>query len=324
VATPSRSTVARRRADIQQAVEDFDLIANANKLIANRVAPMFDVNEGGGNYGRIPVEQLLQLADSKRASDGSYNRLDFEFEEAFYQTKENGIELPVDERDKRLYETYLEAEIVAADIVRHTILVNRERRVADITFNNPDITATAGAVAWDQWQTATPIEDVEAAVIRQYEACGLWANSLTISYVLYRQLRNCEQILDRISASGAGDRIKATDVNLDMLAQVFDLDEVIVGGASQNRGAKGQSANIGQIWDTDKAMVATVVTSENDIRQPGVARSFHWAGDGSSRDGLQESYWEENCRAEIQRCRQETDERCTYPEAAQLLTGLST
>ena len=302
---------------------DFDLQANNEKMIADRVFPMFEVGTAGGNYGRIPLEQLIQVSKTERASGSSYNRIEYEFEEAFFQTKENGLEGPVDERDKNLYADFFDAEVVTSEIIRSDILINREIRVANATFNNPAIESTAATAPWSNWANARPIDDVFKARIAIYERTGLWANSLIVSYITYLHLQQCEQILNRISAQGAGDRIKPTDVNEQMIAQVFNIDEIVVGGGSTNNAKKGLAADVAQIWDPSKAMMAKLIPAgSRNIREPGLGRSFHWGGDGSRLNGLQESYWDETCRSEIQRVRHETDERITYSEAGQLLTGV--
>lgn len=327
---PSKNTVARKRPDIQDSVMDFDLQANNEKMIANRVFPFFEVGEAGGNYGRIKAEQLLQISKTTRASGGSYNRIEYEFEEAFYQTTENGLEGPVDERDKKLYADYFDAELVTAEVVRSDILINREIRVRDKTFGNSDIPTQAGTAPWSDWANSDPIKDIFDARIAIYrgdggsrEGIGLWANALVLSYELFLNLQNSAKLLDRISANGAGDKIKPTDVTEQMVAQALNIQELVVGGAGMNTAKKGLGLDVAQIWDPTKAMVAHLVPEgSRNIRQPGLGRSFHWGEDGSQINGLQESYWDETCRSEIERCRHETDERCTYAKAGQIITGL--
>ena len=325
MATPNKNTIARKRPDIQESVLDFDLQANENKMIADRIFPMYEVGIAGGNYGRIPIKQLLQHAETHRASGASYQRIQFEFEEAFFQTCENGLEGPVDERDKHLYADYFDHEVVTAEIIRHTILMNREIRVRDKTFGNAAINGTARVAPWSDHVAANPIKDVHDARKAIYKRTGLWAKSLILSYCTFLELQQCEVILNRIAAQGAGDKIKATDVNESMIAQVLNIDELVVGGGSMDNAKKGLPLDVDQIWDPNTVMMAKLVSpNSRNIREPGLGRSFHWSGDGSQINGLQESYWTEENRSNIHRCRHETDERTTYPEAAQKIENVLT
>ena len=54
------------------------------------------------------------LFRSDRQSGGSYGRGDYEFEDVYYATKEQGWEEPVDDRDAKMYADYFDAELVAA------------------------------------------------------------------------------------------------------------------------------------------------------------------------------------------------------------------
>ncbi len=65
--SPSTST-ATLRPDIAGSFTEFDLEANMGGFIATRV---FSLIEGlaaqSGSFGKIPIEQLLQQRDTKRA-----------------------------------------------------------------------------------------------------------------------------------------------------------------------------------------------------------------------------------------------------------------
>ena len=312
--------LARSRPEISDSLMEFDLQANEAKMIAQKLFPVFETAEQAGDFGRIPIESLLEESDTSRASGASYGRGDYEFEEAFFATKEQGWEEPVDDRDERLYSNYFDAELIAAGRARSKVLVNYEKRAAEKVLSSTNV--AAAITPWSDSQGATPIADVEKGILAIFARTGLWPNAMAISYLLYRQLRNCQEVLDRISANGAGDRIKATDVNIDMIAQVFDLDYILVAGGSRNAAKKGQTAKIEQIWDPTKAALLKVAES-NDIREPCFGRTFHWAKDGSRIGTLQESYRDETCRSEIQRSRHEVDERVIYPELIQVISGAS-
>lgn len=315
--TPTQQ-LARTRPDITESMREFDLDANINKMIGTEVFPVFDAPAQAGVFGRIPIEQLLEKGDTSRASGADYNRGDYEFVEEWFATRENGWEEPCDERDRNIYADWFTAELVAAERARSKVMVNMETRVANLVNNLPNQTAVG--TAWSNWTGASPINDVEGAVTAVYNRTGLWPNALILSYLDFRNVRNCDQVLDRIAAQGSGDKIRATDVTIAQLAEVFDLPNIQVGGSSQNTANKGQAVAVAQIWG-GTATVAVLNTS-NDIRQPGLGRTFHWAADGSAIGTRQESYWWEPNRSEIHRSRHETHEKLIYPEVGQNLTGI--
>jgi hypothetical protein len=108
-----------------------------------------------------------------------------------------------------------------------------------------------------------------------------------------------------------------------MLAQVFDLDYVIVAGSSKNSAVEGQAPTPTQIWSDEYAMVCKVATS-NDMREPCIGRTFHWSEDGSSIGGSIEEYYEEQSRSKIIRVRHDVDEVVMYLQAGHLLSNVTT
>lgn len=321
------SSLATLRPDLSESFMEFDLAMDAAGMISNRVFPVVSVAQQSGNFGTIPIEQLLQQRDTKRAPGSGYSRGNFTFDDATYACVEHGAEEPVDDREAAMYAEYFDAEMIAAQRAYSAVLRNAEQRVADAVFNATTWTGasltTAVTNEWDDTVNATPLTDVEAAVQKVYDNSGLWANALIINRKVFRNLRNCDQVIDRINSAGAGSPSKASDVTVEMLAQAFDLDNIIVAGTSKNTAKEGQSASVSQIWSGEYAMVCKVATS-GDFREPCIGRTFHWSGDGSSIGGTVENYRDESVRADIIRVRHDVDEIVLYAEAGHLLSNITT
>jgi hypothetical protein len=282
-----------------------------------------------GNFGKIKLAELLQQRQTKRAPGSGYARGSWTFDKATYATEEHGAEEPVDDREAQMYADYFDAEQVSTMRAFSSVLRNAEQRVADAVFNTSTWTGGALTTAitneWDSNHTtnAVPITDVEAAVNKVYDASGLWPNALIINRKVFRNLRNLDQIIERINSEGAGNASKPSDITAAMLAQVFDLDFVIVAGTSRNSAKEGQAATPVQIWDSEYAMVCKIATSA-DMREPCIGRTFHWSSDGSSLGGTVESYRDEVIRGNVIRVRHDVDEVILYPQAGHLLSNVTT
>jgi hypothetical protein len=308
--------------------ESFDLQAEKEGYIAQKVFPVVQVDSQAGNFGKIPLAQLLQQRNTTRSPGSGYARGNFTFEPATYSCEEHGAEEPIDDREAAMYANYFDSEVIATKRAYNAVLRNAEARVAAAVFNTStwtgaslttDVSGGSGDnIPWATIATAKPLTNVEAAVQKVYDNSGLWANALVVNKKVFRNLRNTAQVTDRIAASGAGNRALATDVTVQMLAEAFALDYIIVAGGSQNSAVEGQSASISQIWSGTYAMVCRVATS-NDFREPCIGRTFHWAGDGSNIDGQIESYRDETVRSNIIRVRHDVDEVVLYPQAGHLL-----
>jgi hypothetical protein len=306
---------------------EFDLESEKAGYIATQVFPVVDVQSQAGNFGKIPIEQLLQQRSTKRAPGAGYARGNWTFDKAVYATEEHGAEEPVDDREAKMYAEYFQAEQISTMRAFSSVLRNAEQRVADAVFNTSTWTGSALTTAitheWDDATNCVPLTDVEAAVQKIYDNSGLWANALVINRKVFRNLRNSAQVIDRIESAGAGSATKASDITVQMLAAAFDLDYIIVAGTSKNGAVEGRTASPTQIWSGEYAMVCRVSASA-DMRDPCIGRTFHWAQDGSSIGGTVESYREEAIRGDVIRVRHDVDEIVLYPEAGHLLSNITT
>jgi hypothetical protein len=321
------SSLSTQRPDLATFLE-FDLESEKAGYVATQVFPVVDVQSQAGNFGIIPIEQLLQQRSTKRAPGSGYARGNWTFTKSTYATEEHGAEEPVDDREAKMYAEYFQAEQISTLRAFSAVLRNAEQRVADAVFgatwSGGGATLTTGITnEWDDIANAVPLTDVEAAVQKIYTNSGLWANALVINRKVFRNLRRCAQVIDAIEATGAGQAAKATDVTAELLAQAFDLDYVIVAGTSKNGAKEGQAAAPSQIWSDEYAMVCKIATGP-DMREPCIGRTFHWSEDGSSIGGTVESYRDESIRGDVVRVRHDVDEIILYPQAGHLLSNVTT
>ena len=323
--SPSEA-LATLRPDLGGSFEDFDLAMDRLGFIGHRVLRPVEVQVASGTFGRIPLAQLLKNADVKRTSRSGYSRGDWEFQDENFATKEYGFEEPVDQRDVRLYANFFDAEMVSAELARDTVLREAEKRIAAAIFNTTVWTGapltTSVGTEWSVFATATPINDVEAAVRKVYDGTGMWPNAIVMDRIVFRNLRNCDQIIERIQSAGAGTSTKPSDITAEMLARVFDLKYVLVGGSSKNSANEGQAATPVQIWDDEYAMVCRIAETDN-IKEPCIGRTFHWGADGSQIGGTMETYDDAKARGEVVRCRHEVHEKVIEPKFGHLLANIT-
>jgi hypothetical protein len=320
------SSLATLRPDLATFLE-FDLESEKSGYISTQFMPVQNVVSQSGSFGKIPIEQLLQQRETRRAPGAGYARGNFTFGTATYATEEHGAEEPVDDREAKMYAEYFDAEQVSTMRAFSAVLRNAEERTADAIFNTTTWTGSSLTTAltheWDDATNAVPLTDVEAAVQKIYDNSGLWANALVINRKVFRNLRNCDQVIERIQSAGAGDATKASDVTVQMLAQAFDLPFIIVAGTSKNSANEGQAATPTQIWSGEYAMICKVATGM-DMREPCIGRTFHWSDDGSNIGGTVESYRDEVIRGNVIRVRHDVDEVVLYPQAGHLLSNVTT
>lgn len=311
------------RPELGEGFQEFNLEAARQGFIATRVFPVFESKVASGSYSKIPVEQLLQKGDTRRAPGSSYNRGDFTWQKASFATEEHGSEWPVDAREAKIYGDWLDAEAIATDMAYSAVLSNLEKRVADLAMNTTTFASqmTTATAAWSNVATAKPITDIRKAKKAVRDRTGITPNALVLSLDAYEELLEIDQVLGRISSDGAGQSIKPSDLTKELIAQAVGVDMVLVGNAYVNNANKGQAADMGPVWPSTHALVAKVATT-NNLREPCLGRVFHYGEDGSQIGGTVESYFEPQTRSEVIRVRLESDEQVIYTELGQLISGI--
>ena len=320
------SALSTLRPDLAGSFMEFDLAMDAKGYIAQRVLPVLEVVKQAGPFGKITVESLLKDVETKRAPGAGYSRSHYVFEPVTFACEEHGLEEPVDDRESTMYAEYFKAETISAMRALYGVMRAAEKRAAALLFNATTWTGAALTTGitheWDDATNAVPITDVLAAQKKVYDGSGLWPNALIINKKVFLNLREVAQIIDRIKYAGITDP-RAGAITTAALAQVFDLDHVIVAGGSKDTAKEGQSASVGQVWSDEYAMVAKIAETD-DIQEPCVGRTFHWAEDGSLIGGLVESYRDETKRSDIVRVRHDVDEVRLHTESAHLLSNVTT
>lgn len=318
--SPSTS-LATLRPDIAGSLMEFDTAMDQKGFIATRVLPVFEVGSQAGTFGKIPVAQLLQTRDTARAPGSGYARGKFTFTTDSFVTAEHGAEEPIDDREKAMYRNYFDQEVVSAARAIDAVLRNAEIRVAAAVFNATTFTAHPVTIEWSVAATCTPITDVETAVQAIFAASGMWPNSMTINRKVFRNLRNSAQIIDRCKAQGFMD-VRAGKISVAQLQAVFDIEEIIVAGSPKNTANEGQAAAFSPIWSDEYCMIAKICKS-NDIREPGLGRTFHWGEDGSTIGGTVETYRDETVRGDVARVRHDVQEKMLFTNGGYLLSNIT-
>ena len=312
--------------------EQLDREMQLRGYIATRLMPAFNVGVASATFSVIALKSLLASAsaDTKRTSTGGYNRGEYEFDERSYQTKENGWEEPVDDREEAMYGNFFALEEIAAYRAWEHLLNSLEARVLNkvITATVTAGQTTAATALWTDFAASKPIDDVQTAQDQVWLRTGIWPETLAVSRRSYRNLRRSAQIIAEVRSEGAGQSSAQVRVTDAILADVLNVKEIVVSDAIKNTANLGQNVAIASVFPETQAVLLKAAETP-DFKEPSFGRVFHWGGDGSQIGddertiGVVEDYEDPSTRKTIIRARHETDEFVLYPEVAEVITGVS-
>ena len=293
------------RPDLGIAVMEFVEGASMG-YIGLQLMPIFETPEQSATYPVLPKEALLSVPDVSRAPRGNYNRSDWVYENGLYKTSEKGWEEPVDDSERKLLDRRVPglADFVATNRALGIILRNQEKRIAAKIFNASNFTAHAVGTEWNVAASATPITDVKDAKAAFRLQCGMLPDALVISWTTFEDLKNCDQIVNRLKYTFPG--IDLNKMTSDQLAAVFDVPRVLIGGSVYNSAKKNKTATIAEFWSYEYAALVKI-SQGDDFTQPGLGRTFLWTDD-SAENAIVEQYRKEEIRSDVFRVRHHVDE----------------
>lgn len=217
---------------------------NAN-LIADKVLPRKPVGKENFKYHKFPAGQFLTVPSTKAGRKGRLNEVNFEAEEVTASVIPHGLKAPVPQSDIDNAPEGMNPLSITTEGLRDLILLDREIRVANLVFD-PAQYATANKIqlsnATDKWGHADsdPIDDIETGL----NVPLVRPNKMVIGQAAWSVLRQHADIVAAVNRN-SGDKGIASREGV---AELFELDEIIVGQGWVNSAKPGQAVTRVRVW----------------------------------------------------------------------------
>jgi hypothetical protein len=334
MATPK---TAISRFDISIRFSEFNLLANRAGFIGLMVLPALAVALQSAAFLRVKVESLLgPVEDLMRAPRGTYKRSNFEWDQDNYATADYGAEEEVDDRQIAMYGDILRAEQINLMRAINRVLQCHESEVAQAVFDTATWTGasltTALSTPWSTPASATPLEDVDAAIEKVKNNIGTEPDTFIMTDWALRKLSRTAEVKDLLKYSGHDDP-KALDV-IAGLAQLFKIPKWRIGKGWKNAASVGLDPSFSRLWDPTMAMVCkTADEGDEDLESatPSIGRTVCWTEENAGIPGVDaqelavivEEYREEQRRGGVIRARHDRQIKILHPKAGHLLTNVT-
>lgn len=215
---------------------------------AEKIAPPMLVGKDSNVYWQYGQEHL-DLQNDLRAPGTRGVSMDWSLSTNPYLVKEHSQLHPIPDETRDDADEPLNMEIDTTEYLTERIMRRLEYDVAAIatdstqyaTANYSDLTGKE----WNDYSASDPLGDVEAAKATVHAATGEEPNVLILGHKVYAALRNHPKIKDMIKYTQTG------KVTLELLAELFDVDEVVDAKALYNSAAEGATRSLSYIWGSN-------------------------------------------------------------------------
>ena len=129
-------------------------------------------------------------------------------------------------------------------------------------------------------ENSDPIAFIDNEKVAIQEQTGRIPNRLALGANVYKALKNHTAIKDRVKYGGS--TVNPAMVNVNVLAQLFEVDRIVVLSSIMNKAEPGAEANMSFIGDPD-AFLLCYATDTPSIDEPSAGYTFAWdmLGDGN-------------------------------------------
>lgn len=303
------------RMDLAKAFMEY--ILTQDRFVGLKALPLIKSMLMAATFPAITRESTTRIINTKRAPGTGYSRDGFDTKDIAFACEENGLEGPLDDKQRKLYEKDFDAEFVTVKTVGDKLLLSQEVRAAAVAFSTATFTGAAlfTDVSAAPWGTvgSDVIGQIKTAREKVRQNSGIEPNALVINKA------NLDSLLLNTGIKDAIKYVKelTEEQQLAMLGPVLGVRKIIVGKAVYNSAKEGKAFSGAEIWSSTYALVAYIPDDE-DIVAPAVGRTVLWVGDSPENQTV-EQYREEAIRSDVFRVRHNVDEVIVDPYFGHLL-----
>lgn len=265
----------------------LNYLPQMTEFVGSRVFPAIPVGVQTGTYNILPRDEYLRAQGKKLANGEPAPIGGFKFSTGTYTVNEYGLATQLTNRDlnnaaggslpnlrnlKTRFVTYQAALAMEKDVA------NIVQTGGNWTHTESGVTATPTLgttfIQWDQ-AASDPVGDVNRWREIMRLATGFMPNKMMFPRQVLNALKVNAEIIDRIKYMGSA--ANPAQVTVNTLAQLFELDEIIVPTAVSNTAQEGATASISDIWG--KNIFLWYTPGAPSIELPSAGYRFSWVGD---------------------------------------------
>lgn len=263
---------------VDQALTDFSVAVSfqdQSQFACRQVFPVAPSPQQSNKYHVYTSADLLRSDAEAYSGKGPTAERDFRLSSTSFFIEVFGLHYDVGRHERANADAAVDPEEDAAQVLMQDLMIQEE-----IQFDN-DVMASGnwdnsetGGTNFTRWDDAasTPIEDIAGGSVTVLADTGREPNKLVLGYQTWKSgLMNHPDLLDRIKHSQTG--IMTTS----LLANVLDLDQVIVSKAARNSAQEGLAAS-GSMIVADDALL--LHSAAGGLRTPTAGRTFVWTAYG--------------------------------------------
>jgi len=249
-------------------------IQNQTHFIASKVFPIVPVMKQTDKFFTYSKNDWFRDEAQERADGQESAGSGYGLSTASYSCDLFAMHKDIGYQARNNADAGINLERDAVEFVTQRLLLRREVQwVADYFVTGVWGTSTTPSALWDSYTTSDPISDIETGKSTILTNTGFMPNTLVLGYETYRYLKRHPEIIDLIKYTNGG---TATNPTEQLLANLFDLDNVYVAKAVKATNIEGETAAMALTHG--KHALLCYVAPNPGLLTPSAGYVFSWRG----------------------------------------------
>lgn len=312
-----RKFAAPAEVHVDALMTDFAInYGQGSGFVADLIAPYVNVMKESGKYATFNKDRREQrVHNTLRTPRTAAKAVDWAVEFATYGCLEHALAGGVDDQERDNADAPIDPDQRATRAATLGILVARENDVATKLTTAANYPAghsvtLAGVQQWSDAANSNPKSDVDTAREKILDDAGVLPNTIVIPWGVVAKLKLNQKVLDAFKYVQGG------VITTQMLANYFEIENVLIAGALKNTAAEGQAATLAKMWGKD-VVLAFTDPDTSPLDGLTLIKTFRQKQSGQPR--LTRRFREERARTDWFEVSEKTDPKITAGEAGYVI-----
>lgn len=290
------------------------------KLIAADVCPMVEVPKKSDTYFVYDKADRFTPAKTDRGPKDKANEVEWNVSTGDYSCKDKALAEFVPDSVVANADAPLRPRAKTVEVLTDLILLDREIRVRDLTttaanFGAAYKIALSGTAQFSDYANSDPIAVIDTGKA----ACFVDPNTMIMSKAVFDKLKRHPQLLDHVK--GGATNSNPAKITAELMAEVFEVERILIGEAKVNTANKGKTATFDYIWP--KSIVLAYIDPNSQLQGVSWLKTFLWKQMATNL-GYQVRSWRDESRGgggEVIEVQSSVAEKVVCSDLAYLISG---
>jgi hypothetical protein len=245
---------------IQSELTAITLAYQNRRLIADEVLPRTPVPSREFKWLQMGRDQMFTVPETAVGRKGQPNEVEFGGTETAGFVRDFGLDDVVPNEDLESAPAGFDPLGTAVTGISELVALDREKRVADLIFNlntypSANRATLSGTSQWSDYSNSDPYTAIQTAL----DGMLMRPNIGVIGRLAWSRLRVHPKITAALAPSAIGNTSTSNaagqPATLQAVADLLELDQIIVGEAFINTAKPGQTASLSRCWGKHMAFL---------------------------------------------------------------------